>query len=159
MITHIMDMDKEITEPIFFYEPEFYVFSNFSAFALEWKGKLWMTSEHAYQAEKFEKDYLKEKILQARSAHDALKIAEAHKDEYRSGWDDMKLGIMKEILKAKLAQHPYVMKKFMESGKRELIENSWRDSYWGWGPHKDGANHLGKLWMEIRAEIIPKPKT
>lgn len=61
---------------------------------------------------------------------------------------------MKEIIRAKVAQHPYVKKKLIESGDRELVENSWRDDFWGWGPNKDGQNHLGKLWMEVRKEIL-----
>lgn len=60
---------------------------------------------------------------------------------------------MKGILLAKVAQHPYVKKKLLQSGDRELIEDSWRDDFWGWGENKDGANHLGKLWMEVRNEI------
>ena len=48
------------------------------------------------------------------------------------------------------------MKKLLDSGDRILIENSWRDDFWGWGPSKDGANHLGKLWMEVRDEVRKK---
>jgi ribA/ribD-fused uncharacterized protein len=149
---HGNDTDKQV----FFYEHEFYVLSNFSSFAIEWKGKLWPTSEHAYQAECFDDEGLKEKIRNARSAHDAMKLAEANEKRYRNGWDDIKLDVMKEILRAKVAQHPYVRKKLLETGDRELIEDSWRDSYWGWGPGKNGENHLGKLWMEIRAELKGK---
>jgi len=146
-------MDKDTKEPILFYEREFYVFSNFSSFAIEWKGELWMTSEHAYHSEKFEDENLKEQIQNTRSAHDALKLAHANKDKYRSDWEEIKLEVMKEILRVKVEQHPYVKKKLLESGDRELIEDSWRDSYWGWGPNKDSENHLGKLWMEVRDEI------
>jgi len=147
---HGNDTDKQI----FFYEHEFYVFSNFSSFMIEWKGKLYMTSEHAYHSEKFEDEKLKEQIRNARSAHEALKLAKANKDKYRNDWATIKLNIMKEILRAKVKQHPYVEKKLIESGDKELIEDSWRDSYWGWGAHKDGENHLGKLWMEVRDEFM-----
>jgi len=147
---HGLDNEKQIL----FYEQEFYVFSNFSAFMLEWKGALWMTSEHAYHSEKFtDKKVLKE-LKAARSAHDALKVAHAHKDKYIKDWDEKKLGVMKEILHAKVQQHTYVKKKLLQSGNKVLIENSWRDSYWGWGPSKDGENHLGKLWMEVRSEVV-----
>ena len=44
-------------------------------------------------------------------------------------------------------------KKKRGSGERELIENSWRDDFWGWGPNRDGQNMLGRLWMEIRDEL------
>ena len=119
---------------------------------LEWKGKLYPTSEHAYHSEKFEDEELKEQVRTTRSAHDSQKFANAHIAQRRKDWDEIKLGIMKEILRAKIAQHPYVKKKLIESGDKELIEDSWRDDFWGWGPNKDGGNHLGKLWMEVRAE-------
>lgn len=121
---------------------------------LEWKGKLYPTSEHAYHSEKFEDEKLKEELRNTRSAHDSQKFANANKDKRRSDWDDVKLGIMKEILKEKVLQHPYVMKKLIDSGQKELVEDSWRDNYWGWGPNKDGENHLGKLWMEVRDELV-----
>ncbi|MDO8520725.1 MAG: NADAR family protein [bacterium] len=151
-----MLVQNNYNDRIFFYEHEYYVFSNFSSFALEWKGKLWMTSEHAYHSEKFIDERLKEELQKTRSAHDAMKFAYANKDKYLSNWDEIKLGVMKKILLAKVAQHPYVKKKLLESGDRPLIEDSWRDAYWGWGPNKDGENHLGKLWMEVRDEVRSK---
>lgn len=144
-----LDTDKQI----FFYENEFYVFSNYSSFQIEWKGKLYPTSEHVYHSEKFDDENLKEQIRNTRSAHDSPKTAEANKDKYRKNWSEIKVRIMKEILLAKVAQHPYIKKKLLESSDKELIEDSWRDDFWGWGPNKDGENHLGKLWMEIREEV------
>jgi ribA/ribD-fused uncharacterized protein len=141
---------------IFFYEHEFYVFSNFSSFMLEWKGELWMTSEHAYHSEKFLEENMKQHIRDSRSAHDAMKFAYANKDKYRKDWEEIKLDVMKAILRAKVEQHPYVKKKLLESEGRQLIEDSWRDAYWGWGPNKDGQNQLGKLWMEVRREVLNK---
>ncbi|MDB5188923.1 MAG: hypothetical protein JWM92_521 [Candidatus Nomurabacteria bacterium] len=140
-------------EPIFFYEHEYYPFSNFSAFMLNWKGYDFMTSEHAYHYEKFP-DYpeIQEKIKNARSAHDAKKIARQYELSQRADWHEVKVAIMKEILREKATQHPYVRKKLIDSGNRPLIENSWQDSFWGWGKNKDGRNQLGKLWMEVRDE-------
>lgn len=146
---HGLDNEKQI----FFYEQEFYAFSNFSSFKLMWKGYDWMTSEHAYHSEKFDNPEIIEALKNTRSAHDAMKLAYANKDKYRKDWENIKLGTMKKILRSKVEQHPYVKKKLLESGDKELIENSWRDSYWGWGPNKDGENHLGKLWMEVRNEV------
>lgn len=140
-------------DTIGFYEREFYVFSNFSSFAVEWKGTVWMTSEHIYQAEKFEDVAIREEIRNARSAHDSKKVAEKYRERVRADWADVKLAVMEQILRAKLSQHPYVMKKLMQSKGRSLIEDSWRDSYWGWGQNKDGQNHLGRLWMKIRDEL------
>ena len=149
---HGLDTDRQI----FFYEQEFYVFSNFSSFAIEWKGKLYMTSEHIYQSEKFEDEVLKEQIRNARSADAAMRIGMENIDNLRSDWNEVKLKIMKEILHAKVLQHTYVQKKLLESGDKELVENSWKDSFWGWGQNKDGKNNLGKLWMEVREEFIKR---
>lgn len=146
---HGLDNENQI----FFYEQEFYIFSNFSSFKLNWKGYDWMTSEHAYHSEKFEDENILKQLKETRSAHDAFKFAVANKNKYKKNWDDIKLSVMKEILRAKVEQHPYVKKKLLESGNKELIENSWRDSFWGWGENKNGQNHLGKLWMEVREEI------
>jgi len=140
------------SDPVFFYEHEFYVFSNFSSFKLLWKGRDWMTSEHAYHSEKFDSEEVKELIFQTRSAHDAFTLAKEHREQYRADWHDIKVSVMKEILRTKVDQHPYVLKKLLETGDRDIIEDSWRDDFWGWGPNKDGQNQLGKLWMELREE-------
>ena len=80
-------------------------------------------------------------------------IAEINRERRRKDWDDVKVGIMREILRAKASQHEYVCRKLLATGERELIEDSWRDDFWGWGPNRDGQNMLGKLWMEIRTEL------
>lgn len=147
---HKLDTDRQV----FFYEQDFYVLSNFSAFRLLWKGYWYDTSEAAYHSEKFPHDIgLQIKIRQANSAHESFKIAEANKEHRRSDWDSVKVGIMRDILRAKAQQHEYVRRKLLATGDRELIEDSWRDDYWGWGPNRDGENMLGRLWMEVRAEL------
>ncbi len=64
---------------------------------------------------------------------------------------------MRSILLAKAKRHEYVCRKLMETGDRQIIEKSWRDDYWGWGPNRDGQNMLGRLWMEIRDELRAAP--
>lgn len=140
---------------VFFYEQDHYYLSNFSAFNLLWCGLVFPTSEHAYHWSKFyySMRILKHRILDAPSAHEAFKIAEANRQHRRADWDDNKVVIMRHILLAKASQHEYVRRKLLETGDRELVENSWRDDFWGWGPNRDGQNMLGKLWMEVRAEL------
>jgi ribA/ribD-fused uncharacterized protein len=156
-----LDTDTQV----FFYEQDFYVLSNFSAFSLRWKDHRFDTSEAAYQWEKFPlhadltkqelvtRESIRNAILNAPSAHDAYKIAERNRDYRRKDWDSVKVDIMRNILRSKAHQHEYVNRKLLDTGDRELIENSWRDSFWGWGPDKNGLNTLGKLWMEVRSEI------
>jgi ribA/ribD-fused uncharacterized protein len=140
-------------EHVYFYEQDYYVLSNFSAFNLRWRGLVFPTSEHAYQWEKFHDPSLQKMILNAPSAHEAFKLAERNKPFRKGEWDEIKLGVMKDILEAKVQQHEYVMRKLLATGDRVLIEDSWRDDYWGWGPNRDGKNMLGELWMELRSEL------
>ncbi|OGD67703.1 hypothetical protein A2442_03975 [Candidatus Campbellbacteria bacterium RIFOXYC2_FULL_35_25] len=143
----------ENKEPILFYEKKFYCFSNFSSFAVEWKGSLWMTLEHAYQSAKFTDENIINEIKNARSSYDSKKIAQKYPDKVKNDWEDLKLSIMEEIIRAKLEQHPYIQEKLLQTEEREIIEDSHKDAFWGWGPNKDGENHLGKLWMKLRSEI------
>jgi ribA/ribD-fused uncharacterized protein len=137
-----------------FYEHDFYVLSNFSAFTLHWREQRFDTSEAAYHYEKFpHAQCIQEAIRCAPSAHEAFKLAERNKAERRPDWDEVKVQIMLDILRAKVSQHEYVRRKLLETGDRELVEDSWRDDFWGWGPNRDGHNMLGKLWMEVRAEL------
>jgi ribA/ribD-fused uncharacterized protein len=154
-------------ERVFFYEQDFYVLSNFSAFTIMWEvspregRRRFDTSEAVYHWEKFNADIptqyqrsVQSAILEAPSAHEAFKIAEANKAVRRPDWDVIKIEVMREILREKAEQHEYVRRKLLATGDRELVENSWRDDFWGWGPNRDGQNMLGKLWMEIRAELL-----
>lgn len=146
-------------ERVCFYEQDFYVLSNFSSFAVEWAGEVFPTSEHLYHWLRFVMsshpmgEQGAKAIFNARSAHDAFKLAQMQKAWQAPDWNERKVGFMKRIIRAKADQHEYVRRKLLATGDRELVENSWRDDYWGWGPNKDGKNMLGRLWMEVRAEL------
>ena len=149
-----MNRKLDTDTQVFFYEQDFYVLSNFSAFSLTWRRSWFATAEHAYHWEKFiQWPRLQTLIRTAQSAHEAFKLAEEHRDERRPDWDEFKVDIMRSILCAKVAQHEYVRRKLLATGDRELIEDSWRDDFWGWGPNRDGKNMLGKLWMQVRQQL------
>lgn len=141
-----------------FYEREFYVFSNFSSFEVEWKGRIWKTSEHAYQASHFFETApeLVEEIFNSKSAHEAFKIAKANAEKAPKNWEEIKVGIMEDIVRHKLEQNPYVMHKLIQTGDKYIVEDSPKDDCWGWGPNKDGRNELGKIWMKLRDELVKK---
>lgn len=138
-----------------FYEREFYCFSNFSSFAVKWKGKLWPTSEHAFQAAHFFKTApaLAKKIYQSKSADEAKKIADSNSDKFPKDWGEKEVSIMEDIVRHKLEQNPYVRHKLIQTGKRKIVEDSPKDDFWGWGKNRKGRNELGKIWMKFRAEI------
>jgi ribA/ribD-fused uncharacterized protein len=149
---------------VFFYEQEFYVLSNFSSFNVWLDGIRFQTAEHAYHFSKFNYDTenedllktlkeLREEIRSAESAHKAFELGQKNKCFRNPNWEEIKFSVMLNILRLKVQQHEYVKKKLLQTGNRELIENSWRDDVWGWGPNKNGQNALGKLWMVIREEF------
>lgn len=135
-----------------FYEREFYCLSNFAAFAVEWRGRLWQTSEHAYQAAKFMENNpeIAEEIQKSLSAHEAKKIAEKNKDKISNDWGSRKISIMEDICLAKLRRHKYIQEKLLQTEGKEIVEDSPEDDFWGWGPNRDGRNELGKIWMRLR---------
>lgn len=138
---------------VFFYEQDHYYLSNFSAFKVGFCGRWFDTAEQAYHFQRFSSVKDQNNIIDAMSAHDAFRYAQDNKPRQISGWDELKVPIMRDILRAKVAQHEYIRRKLLQTGDRELIENSWRDSFWGWGENRDGQNMLGKLWMEVRTEL------
>ena len=135
---------------VFFYEQDHYYLSNFSAFKVEFDGRLFDTAENAYHFQRFTLHEDRAAIICAESAHAAFRYAQENKSRQRPEWDSVKVDTMRQIIRAKAEQHEYVRRKLLQTGDRELIENSWRDPFWGWGENRDGENMLGKLWMEVR---------
>ncbi|WP_394789096.1 NADAR family protein [Rhodoferax sp.] len=157
---HKMDTDTHV----FFYEQDFYMLSNFSSFSVVWSTEAFLcrrfpTAEQVYHWEKFNHlagRGVQELLEEATSAHDAFILAQKHKDLRRADWDSVKVDVMHKILREKADQHEYVRRKLLATGDRILVEDSWRDDVWGWGPEKDGQNLLGQLWMKVRGELLVK---
>ena len=148
-------LSEKFDEVIGFYPREFYCLDNFSSFKVLYKGYLYSSIEEAYQTSKFVDTApdIAEKIKQSFSAHEAQKIAFANRDKQNPNWDEIKPQIMEELLRLKLEQNPYVKKKLLETLDYQIVEDSPKDSYWGWGENRDGKNMLGSLWMKLRAEL------
>jgi ribA/ribD-fused uncharacterized protein len=87
-----------------------------------------------------------------RYSHRSLRI-DNHQD-----WEARRVGVMEEIVRAKLSQHPHILKKLKETGDKEIIENSPDDYFWGWGADHSGQNIHGKIWMKLREEIKQNEK-
>ena len=96
---------------------------------------------------------VEKEIIGCFSAYDAQRIAHEHIDCQSPTWDEDKVVVMEQLLRAKLAQHPYVKKKLLETADYLICEDSHKDSFWGIGEHRNGQNQLGKLWMKLREEL------
>lgn len=153
------DPQLSIDDPtvVGFYPRGAYALDNFAAYQVYWRGRLWPTSEHAYQAAAHILTgnlVAVEAIATALSSHDAKLIAVEYKAQRPPNWSDIKVGIMEEICRAKLQQHEYVRTTLRRTGNREIVEDSPKDGFWGWGPNRKGRNELGKIWMRLRDELL-----
>lgn len=136
-----------------FYTPPYYALNNFSPHAIEYEGKLYPTSEHAYQAGKLTNEEAQEAVCHARSPLEAKHLAnETYADFRDSKGETNKVERMEKILRTKLAQHAEVRQVLEKTGTDEIVEDSPTDYFWGEGADGSGRNELGKLWMKIRAE-------
>lgn len=152
-------------ETIYFYNKgeRYYELTNFYE---NWrKGRLhyviyqdlaWKTSEHAFQAEKFnwgnpEAQLVCQQIIHAPDAKSAFKIAQQNKTLMRPNWHSIKDDVMLEILRAKF-QDEHLSNVLRKTGTRKLVEASPVDPYWGYGSDKRGLNRLGILLMQVRQE-------
>lgn len=135
-----------------------YVFDNFAPFQIEWRGKLYPTAEHAYQAAHFIETNpdLAEQIRQTVSPREASDVANLNSDQDDPAWKDKRLVVMEELIRNKIEQHAYVKQMLLKSGDKDIVEMNDDDAYWGWGHDHNGENHLGQIWMKLRSEIIAK---
>lgn len=149
---------EKMNEFIGFYNREFFCLDNFSSFAVVYKGIKYPTVEHAYQSLKFANTAPKiaNEIANSFSAYEAQKIAHANIEKQNPYWDDIKVGIMEDLLRLKLDQNAYVKTKLLQTKDYLICEDSPKDDFWGIGPNRDGQNQLGKLWMKLREEVMNK---
>lgn len=131
-----------------------YVFDSYAPFQIEWRGKLWPTAEHAFQAAHFfdTNPELAEQVRQTKSPREADDFANDNKQFDDPNWRDKRVSIMAEIVKAKHNQHPLIQKTLKETANKPIVEMNDNDAFWGWGPDHNGQNQLGEIWMQVRAE-------
>lgn len=135
-------------ETISLFKGEYNYLSNFFPVKILWNNIEFPSVEHAYNASKSLSVAVQKKFLKLTAAE-----AKAHgrKVKLRKDWEDIKLGIMFDLLKIKF-EHPSLRKKLLATGDAILIEgNTWGDTYWG-VCEGVGLNILGKLLMRVRDE-------
>jgi ribA/ribD-fused uncharacterized protein len=146
-------MDKNIIK---FYRQEevpYGIFSNFSPHPIGVDGTMWPTSEHYFQAQKFHDSKIRFKIQTAKTPGEAARIGRDRNNPLRKDWENVKDGIMKKAVYAKVLQHSDVRNILLFTGKAKLIEHTTNDSYWADGGDGTGKNMLGIILMEIRNEL------
>ena len=131
------------------FKDDYYFMSNFYPFKLIYNGIEYQNTEAAFQAQKC-------KYLPERNQFSKLNPSEAKRlgrhVELRSDWEQVKDGIMFNIVLTKFSSDEYLAYKLLETGEEVLMEgNTWNDTYWGVDlDTMQGKNKLGLILMKVR---------
>lgn len=129
------------------------VFSNFAlGFPIRLDGDIWPTTEHYFQAMKFEDPALRRRVRSSNGPGEAAKLGRRLKPP-RPDWESTKYGVMKIGVRFKFAYYPQLAELLLSTGDEELVEATTTDLIWGCGSDGTGMNWLGKILMEVRAEL------
>ena len=127
--------------------------SNYYYVLIKYDGLTYPSTEHAFQASKTLD--INERIYMSLMESFSEVKRYGNKLSLRDDWETIKLNVMEEILRIKFLNTSNELKeKLLNTGEAILIEgNTWGDKYWG-VCNGEGENHLGKLLMKIRSEIL-----
>jgi len=128
-------------------------FSNFSPHAITLDDRIWVTTEHYFQAQKYIDTPRYDLIANSESPRIAANLGRDRSIPLRPDWEQVKDGVMLKCVREKVKQHPEIMRILMSTGDAEIIEDSPIDYYWGCGKDGTGKNMLGKIFMIIRSEL------
>jgi ribA/ribD-fused uncharacterized protein len=132
---------------------EYGEFSNFAAFPIVIKKKRWPTSEHYFQAQKFENSAHREEIRKAKTPMIAARLGRDRKKKLRRDWESVKDNVMREAVRAKFTPHEELRVLLLSTGSAKLVEHTANDAYWGDGGDGSGRNMLGRILMEMREKL------
>lgn len=127
--------------------------SNFALAPIKLKGRLWPTTEHYFQAQKFAGTPHASAIRKARTPMIAARMGRDRSKKLRRDWEKVKVSIMRDALLAKFQQHEDLRAALLATGDAKLVEHTERDAYWGDGGDGSGKNMLGRLLMEVRSRL------
>jgi len=135
--------------------------SNFWKAEITYEGIKYPSSEHAYQASKTLEVVERQAIADLTKCGDAKRAG--RKVTLRKDWDDVKDGIMLDILRIKFSMHPDLKQKLIDTGDAILVEgNTWHDKHFGVCYCDEcnglGKNMLGELLMKVREECKEQQK-
>jgi predicted NAD-dependent protein-ADP-ribosyltransferase YbiA (DUF1768 family) len=154
--------------------------TNFAPYAINDGTKVWPTSEHKFQADKFEgtDPAYQEQIRSNPDPKVAAALGRDRSRPLRADWnspatitdpDDADLPSnwqrfvgdepmlvkdysMLNAVRMKVRQHVELQDKLLDTGDAILVEHTEKDNYWADGGDGSGKNMLGKILMLVRFE-------
>lgn len=128
-----------------------------------------LTTEHLYQMCRFpDLPEVQREIMAEKSPMGAKMKSKPHRPKTRPDWESadglgVRVDVMRWCLRLKLAQNFVKFKAaLLETGSRDIVEDSHNDPFWGAVPVKgkpnelEGRNVLGRLLVELREELAAK---
>lgn len=132
-------------------------FSNFVPFdkPLKYKGLVFTTPEHFYQAMKSTDPAYRKRVAAASTPSKAKWLGRRCK--LRSDWLKIRVRVMEYALRHKFSPDTKQYKQLLATTDKLVEWNTWHDNFWGICTCKkcgmSGKNMLGKLLMKIRADL------
>jgi N-glycosidase YbiA len=133
---------------------EYGSFSNFAPYSIFIESQVWLTTEHYFQASKFNDNNIKEKIRSLKSPMQAAEEGRKKQNPIRQDWEEVKLDVMRKAIRSKFFQHHELKLTLVRTNDKVIIEHTSNDNYWADGGDGKGQNMLGKLLMELRTELL-----
>ena len=130
--------------------------SNFAPCMFTYQGISYPTTEHFYQAWKFDVDK-RAKVAAAPTPGKAKQMGS--KAKLCWNWDTVRVEVMKTALEYKFVHNLHYRSLLKATGNANLVEgNWWHDNFWGncncpKCREITGSNMLGKLIMDIRSRL------
>jgi len=151
-------INENTNAPICFYDKSkgYYEFTNFSPHPVKYKGNIYPTSEHLYQAFKFMNKYpeIAEHVRTCgNQPRSAFNEAHRYQKQVRPDWERVHVEMMSLAIKLKFTQHEDLRQLLLNTGNVMLVEDSPYDYFWGVGANNSGQNQLGKALMRLRNEL------
>ncbi|MDD3694290.1 MAG: NADAR family protein [Candidatus Pacebacteria bacterium] len=134
------------------FQNEYRWLSNMFPVEIPFQGHTYRSVEHAYQAQKSKE--ISWKMFCTQEIYPKIVKKKSHEISLRLDWEEVKLGIMEELLFLKFSQK-FFQTKLLETKDQEIQEgNDWDDVFWGVDKMTGiGENHLGKLIMKVREKL------
>lgn len=152
-VWEILDRNGKIPwRAISSFRDEYRFLSNFYEAEVTYEGLTYGSNEAAFQAQKCMDETEKKQFTEfgpGKSKGIGRKV------RLRPDWEEVKTGIMEEIVRAKFTQHPELADMLLETEDKALVEgNHWGDTCWGVDTRTgQGENCLGRILMKVRAEL------
>jgi ribA/ribD-fused uncharacterized protein len=129
---------------------EYHFLSNFELGDVIYDGIKYPSSENAYQAAKSLDLEIRKQFVNI-SPNESKKLGQ--KIDVRKDWEEVKYGIMYQIVLDKFSRNYELGDLLVETGDKYLEEsNHWKDKVWGVCDGV-GKNWLGKILMDVRTQI------